>query len=209
MKYKQNNVQIWFLDADLVKSAQYLTDPALDRSLNGAFCALVDARLYFSGIRTKTAYSWRFSKERRDETMDRFFPGWPFRTRPQMKYYSSRASKWARMCREHVEYVRAYMSAMLDEYAYRHGREHGLRQFLDWDAGVEMKIPAANLKSVSLPWKSLKPRFRRRDVLEGYRLQFMDTFCWEDPMGAYMSSNRDVPDFVVRHYNLDTASMVT
>jgi len=52
-------------------------------------------------------------------------------------------------------------------------------------------------------------RFRRKDIIEGYRLQYMDVFLWQDPIGAYGSSDRDVPDFVVKKFGLDTAAMVT
>lgn len=37
----------------------------------------------------------------------------------------------------------------------------------------------------------------------------MDTFLWQDPVGAYGSSDRDVPDFVIKHFGLGSASMVT
>lgn len=100
---------------------------------------------------------------------------------------------------------------MLVEYEYRTSRRHGMSGFFEWltaDA-PEVKIPKGNLKKIILPWKSLKKEFRRKDIIEGYRLQYMDTFCWGDPMKAYLSSNRDVPEFVIKHFNLDTVGMIT
>ena len=128
-----------------------------------------------------------------------------------MKYYTSRASKWTRMCREHAEYALSYMEILLEEYRYRRSRPHPLQKFGEWarSSNLPFVLPASGQKSITLPWKSLKTRFRRHDVLEGYRLQYMDTFLWQDPIGAYGSSDRDVPDFVIRHFRLDTSSMVT
>lgn len=56
MKFKPANVQIWFLDADLAKSAEYLCDAALDKTIEGCFAALTDVKLYAAGIRNKRAY---------------------------------------------------------------------------------------------------------------------------------------------------------
>lgn len=211
-KYKQCGVQVWFLDEDLSKSAEYLTNIALSKSIDGAVSSLVCAVMYFSGIRNKKMYDGMFGRERRSETMERFFPGWPFRTKPQFKFYTSRTSKWTRKCLEHFSCMKSYLSAMLAEYEYRNGRRHVMSKFLDWldaDLPPSVKIPAGNIKSIVFPWKSLKKEFRRADVVEGYRLQFMDTFCWGDPMKAYLNVDRDVPEFVVRHFGLDTAGMVT
>lgn len=212
LKYRQSNVQIWFLDEDLHKSAEYLTNLSLEKTLDGCFAALTSAVFYFIGVRNKKAYQFFFSSERKAETMDRFFPAWPFRKQPQFRYYTSRASKWTRACREHFDYVLGYMGVLLEEYEYRTGRRHPLAKFEEWatnDIPQSVRIPKAGLARVILPWKSLKLRFRRKDIIEGYRLQFMDTFLWEDQFKAYMSSNRDIPDFVVKHFHLDANSMIT
>lgn len=211
MKFKPANVQIWFLDADLAKSAEYLCDAALDKTIEGCVAALTDVKLYAAGVRSKRAYQYYFSAENRQDTMDRVFPDWPFRKQPQMKYYTSRASKWTRMCREHAAYVLSYMSVLLDEYQYRRSKPHLSSRFADWAEAVNLPsvLPASGQANIVLPWKSLKMRFRRKDIIEGYRLQYMDTFLWQDPIGAYGSSDRDVPDFVIKKFGLDTASMVT
>lgn len=56
MKFKPANVQIWFLDADLAKSAEYLCDAALDKTIEGCVAALTDVKLYAAGVRSKRAY---------------------------------------------------------------------------------------------------------------------------------------------------------
>ena len=161
-------------------------------------------------MRTKKAYGYLFSKERKAETVDRLFAGWPFATPPQMKYWTNRAAKWTRMCREHFDYVKAYFDVLLSEYEYRKGRRHRRAALSEWiDGDMAVKIPAANIESVSIPWKNLKTKYRRRDVIEGYRLQYDDSFVFGDPVQAYMTSPRDVPEFLSRKYGLETSSMVT
>lgn len=115
------------------------------------------------------------------------------------------------MCREHVKYVLSYMFVLLDEYQYRRSRPHPSSRFADWAEVVDLPsvLPVSGQSNIVLPWKSLKMRFRRKDIIEGYRLQYIDTFLWQDPFGAYGGSNRDIPDFVVKKLGLDTASMVT
>lgn len=209
-KYRQSGVLIWFLDEDLRKSAEYLTNAALCKTLEGCFSVAVTAMLHFAGVRSKKAYEYRFCRDRREETMERFFPGWPFRRLPQLKYYTNRTAKWARACREHFEYVMAYFDALEAEHELRFGRRHPLAGFSDWVcSGAAVSIPAGGVKNVVLPWKSLKLKFRRKDIVEGYRLQYMDVFLWGDPVAAYASSDRDVPEFVIRHFHLDTASFVS
>lgn len=206
MKYRPSAVQIWFLDENLMTSAKWLTDAALDKTIDGCFAAMSCALLHFAGIRKKKIHDILFGRERKHETMDRFFSGWPFRTCPQLRYYSSRASKWTRMCLEHFEYILSYFDVLLLEYETRHGRNHKLFAFSDWvKSQTAIRIPAGNVKSITLPWKSIAKRFRKSDILEGYRLQYMDVFCWEDPIGAYKNSPHDIPEFVIRHYGLDTA----
>ena len=209
-KFKQSNVLVWFLDEDLTKSAEYLTNPALSKTIEGCFSVLVTAVLYFAGIRNKKAHQFYFSRDRKDETMDRFFPCWPFRKTPQFKYYTARTAKWTRMCREHFMYVKNYFDALLLEHEYRYGRRHNLSNFSEWiDNDMTVDIPEGRIKNVILPWKSLKLKFRRKNIIEGYRLQFADTFLWEDAANAYNDTNRDTPDFVIKAFHLDTASMIT
>ena len=49
---------------------------------------------------------------------------------------------------------------------------------LDWlDLDMPyIEIPKAGLENVVLPWKVINPKFRRVDVIDAYRLQFMNTF---------------------------------
>lgn len=207
MKHKKWPIYIWFLDKDLPKSAEYLTDKALLRSIDGCIGALVSTYFYMIGIRTKKFYDYFFAKERVQETMDRFFPNWPLSKKPSFAAYSRRESKWCKMCFENWSYAREYLEALLDEAAYRDGSEHASASFLPWlDLDMpHIDLPKARIDEVVLPWKAIEPRFRRVDVIEGYRLQFMSTFEDGDPFKAYGSCRRDIPQFVVEHFNLGMA----
>lgn len=123
---------MWFLDNDLQKSAEYLTNAALAKTIDGCFSVLVTAVLHFSGIRSKNMHEYMFSRDRRDDTMCRLFPSWPFRKTPQLKYYTNRTARWTRACREHFDYVKKYFDVLLDEHEYRFGRRHKLANFSGW-----------------------------------------------------------------------------
>lgn len=210
-KFKTSNVQVWFLDSDLYKSAQYLTTPALEKSINGAVDVLLNTVFYISGIRNKKAYDYYFKSDKKDYIMDTIFTNWPFKKKPAFKYFTSRTSKWVRQCKEHFKYIHDYLDIMLSEYEYRQLHEHKLSKFSGWlfEIGVVNKIPTANIKQIIVPWKILKKKFRQKNIIAGYRLQFIDTFCYEDPINAYGTSRRDVPDFVLSKFKFDTNSMLT
>ena len=108
-KVKKWPVYIWFLDEDLSKSASYLTDKALNRSIDGCIGALVSTYFYFIGIRSKKFYDYYFSKENASSTMSRFFADWPMKNFPKFNAYSRKESKWCRMCLEHLRCVIDYL----------------------------------------------------------------------------------------------------
>lgn len=198
-------VQIWFLDDDLHVSARYLTNDALIKSITGCYQVLIAVRFYFTGIRNKKAYKYYFDEERKTETMERLFPNWPLKQAPKFMNYSSQASKWCRKCNEHYQHVFEYMSILLDEYEYRYCKQHGMVKFIEWlsiDAPA-LKIPNAHLSHITLPWKVLKQKYRRKNIVDGYRVQLMSSFMGDDPFVAYRGSNRDIPDFVVKYFNLN------
>lgn len=197
-------IQIWFLDDDLQKSAEYQTNKTLMKSIDGCYQALVAARLYFIGIRSKTFFKHYFSKVCLKETMDRFFPLWPLKRLPSFQNYSSKTSKWTRMCLEHYEYVRMYLRDLLDEYQFRFKKEHGLAKFLEWMStdAPPLEIPEAHLTKISIPWKCLNPKWRRKILVDGYRQQFVHSFEDDDAFKAYQGSCRDIPDFVDKHFML-------
>ena len=203
MKHKNWPIYIWFLDKDLQKSAEYMTGKALIRSIDGCIGALVSTYFYMIGIRTKKFYDYFFSKERAQETMDRFFPNWPLSKKPSFAPYNRRESKWCKMCYENWAFVRKYLDILLDEVAYRDGSEHENTMILNWlDFDMpHIDLPKAGISDVALPWKVIEPRFRRLDVIEGYRLQFMSMFADNDPFKAYGSCKRDIPEFVIDHFN--------
>ena len=204
MKHRKWPICIWFLDKDLQKSASFLTDRLLMKSIDGCLGALLSSYFYIIGIRSKKFYDYFFSKEHVDETMCRFFPNWPLKKKPSFSAYRRKESKWCRMCYENWAYAKCYLKHLLDESEWRTGTVNESAKVLDW---IEydmpsISLPSANLNEVYLPWKSIEPRFRRVDVIEGYRLQFMSTFEDNDPFKAYGACKRDIPDFVLQHFNL-------
>ena len=204
MKYRKFPIQIWFLDADLQKSASYLTNKTLFKSITGCMQALIAARFYFIGIRNIKFYKYYFDKCRSYETMDKFFPLWPLKQKPRFMQYASKESKWTRKCAEHYNYVKQYMSILLDEYLYRFNKEHGLAKFIEWldfDA-PKLNIPNGNIKKIILPWKVIDVKYRRSNILEGYRLKFMNSFD-KKPVDEFMKTKRDIPEFVIKHFNLE------
>ena len=101
------------------------------------------------------------------------------------------------MCGEYFRYAKRYFDILLGEYEYRRRRAHRRAALSEWiDGDMSVKIPDAGVKDTVLPWKSLKQRFRRKDVIEGYRLQYDDTFVMGDPIQAYLTCARDIPEFL-------------
>lgn len=203
MKHKTWPIHIWFLDNDLQKSASYLTDKALLKSIDGCIGALLSTYFYVIGIRSKKFYDWFFAKERLQETMDRFFPQWPSKKKPSFAAYGRKESKWCKMCLENYEYVNQYLHVLLDEQEWRDGSIVESSCIADW---IDIDMPSINLakaglNEVYLPWKVIEPKFRRVNVVDGYRLQFMSTFENNDPFKVYGSCKRDIPEFVLSHFN--------
>ena len=104
--------------------------------------------------------------------MDKFFPIWPLKQKPKFMQYSSKESKWTRKCAEHYEYIKKYMSILLDEYLYRFNKEHGLAKFIEWEEfdAPKLNIPYGKLSKIVLPWKVIDPQYRKVNIIDGYRL---------------------------------------
>ena len=201
---KRYPIQIWFLDNDLYKSATYLTNKTLVKSISGCMQALISARFYFIGIRNKKYYNYYFDKVRKEDTFNQHFPLWPLKQKPSFMQYTSKESKWTRKCKEHYDYIKKYFDILLDEYLYRFNKEHGLAKLSEWlelDA-PDIKIPLANISKIVLPWKVINIKYRRKDILESYRLQFMNTLECK-PEQAFMKTKRDIPDFVINNRQLE------
>lgn len=199
MYVKRYPIQIWFLSTDLTESAKFLTDKLLNKSLTGCMTALIAARFYFIGIRSAKFYKYYFDKVRRSETMEHFFPLWPLKQPPPFNQYSSKTSKWCRQCKEHYDYIKTYMDVLLQEYEYRNKKPHGLEKFLEWlecDA-PQMNIPQGNIKKIVVPWKVLNPKYRRKDIQLGYRLQYK-ALLENDGIKITDFKNRDIPEFLMQ-----------
>ena len=203
MKHKSWPVHIWFLDEDLVMSAQHMTDKALLKSTDGCVGAIVSTIMHFIGIRSKKFYDYFFSKENAADTMDRFFANWPLKKKkPQFLAYGWKESKWCRSCHENLDYCIECLKALVDEVAYR-GMHHDGALFLSWLESdmPSIDFPYSSINEIVLPWKVLQPKFRRLDIVEGYRLQFIDSFEDGDMLKAYGNCCRDIPKFVLDYFN--------
>lgn len=202
MHPKTYPIQIWFLDNDLQISAQCLTNKLLNKTINGCFQALCATYFYYYGIRSKKFYSYYFDKSRKALTMDRYFPCWPIKTQPKYQSYSTRQSKWCRKCKEHFEYIKTYMGILLEEYSYRTNKEHGLGKFLEWlefDA-PKINIPIGNLKKIVLDWKVLNPKYRKTNIVEGFKLQYK-AYLRTKGLDMKDFTKRDIPEWLMLEDN--------
>jgi len=176
-----------------------LADKQLDKSINGCMQAIISAYFYYFGIRSKKFYQFFFSKEKKDETMDKMFPLWPFAKNPSFNGYGNKLGKWTKMCREHFEYMSTYMQILLDEYQYRKSREHPLSRFYEWlmNDAPHLKMPNANLKKITVEWKSLNPKYRSKDITAGYRKQYKAMLDNDGGVKVGDFTNRDIPAFLL------------
>ena len=90
------------------------------------------------------------------------------------------------------------MNALLDEYEYRTGKAHGMSKFVEWldfDAPL-IAIPEGKLKKITLEWKVLNPKFRRKDIIEGFRLQYKSVIG-NDNLKVDDFTKRDVPEWLM------------
>lgn len=191
-------IQIWFLDSDLQKSAKCLSNKFLYKTINGCMQALIASRFYFIGIRNKKFYKYFFSKERKQQTMDKYFPLWPMEKPPSFSNFDTKQSKWTRKCLEHVEYVKKYLDFLCIEYEFRFKKQSSAEKFLEWldcDA-PKINIPSGNLTKITLEWKSIDPKFRDKDIIKGYRNKYKAIFQ-NDGIQIKDFTNRDIPEFLI------------
>ena len=172
MKHRSWPIYIWFLDQDLRTSAMFLTDKALLKSIDGCVGALLSTYFYMIGIRSKKFYDYFFSKENIQSTMDRFFPNWPLKKRPSFSAYGRKESKWCRSCLENYNCTKKYLGMLIDELEFRESTKNDAEAVLSW---IEIDMPPFDLASIGLstvifPWKAISPKFRRENVIDGYRL---------------------------------------
>lgn len=195
--HKSYPIQIWFLDSDLRKSAEYLTNKCLVKSISGCFQALICARFYFVGVRNRKVYKYYFDRARKTETMGKLFPAWSLKIKPSFMTYTSRVSKWTRKCAEHYDYIVEYLGCLLEEYEYRYNKPHGLAKFLEWESfdAPKLNIPKGNLKQITLEWKSINPRYRNKDIIAAYREQYK-RYLYNDGVKISDFTRRDMPEFL-------------
>ena len=198
MTSKFSNIQIWHLDEDPIVSASYLSNGLLHKSIKGCIQALLATRFYFIGIRNKKFYKYFFNKEHKIGTMDTFFPLWPFEKPPLFSCYDSRQSKWCRKCKEHADYVIRYLEALVLEYEFRFKKKHSGEKFLEWliNDAPRLNIPEGHLKRVVFEWKCLNPKYRQKNIVNGYREQ-CKALLQNDGIKIKDFTNRDITSFLL------------
>lgn len=192
-----------FLSQDPSEAARFLNNPFLLENVKQSCQVLVCVLLYLSGIRSKKVHKFLFSKERKEETLRKFFPGWPLGSSPQFTLYNSPEARWARTCKNHYDYLVSFLEACLEEHSFRFGREHPLSELLGFFRMALYEMAFRNLVSlpdvkglkIVLPRKNLPPDCRRKDVVEGYRKWYRKRIG--DPISEYVGTKRDVPEFLL------------
>ena len=199
MKFIHPN--IIFLDTNLDLSAQYLTNKHLDNCIKSCNDVLLSSLFYMIGIRSKKFHKFYFSGDKRKESMDKWFPTYPLKSGPAFIKYNSQEARWCRKCKNHYDYILRYFESLLNEYAYRFHNDHKLYEMLDffkmimYEISVKYGIRVVYIRDlkITLPWKSLPVRYRKKNIIEGYRAYYVHQIF--DPIGDYMGSSRNVPEF--------------
>ena len=64
-----------------------------------------------------------------------------------------------------------------------------------YEISVKYGIRVVYIKDLKiiLPWKSLPVKYRKKNIIEGYRAYYVHQVF--DPIGDYMGSSRNVPEF--------------
>lgn len=193
-----------FLDENHDTSARYLTNQYLDFCIRNTCQVLMCSLFYSIGIRSKTFYKHYVCKERWADTKARFFPTYPLSTMPKFSFYNSQEARWCRKCQNHYYYLVDSLDSMLNEFSFRFNKDHELYEMADFlrFAPIKMQLSVrcrmATLKHASklqLPWKNLPPKYRRKNIIQGYREFFRSQI--PSPLDAYIGTKRDVPDFLV------------
>jgi len=192
-----------FLDKDPEVSARYLTNYFLDRSIKYACQVLLCSTYYLLGFRNKTVFKYYFNKDRWDDTKFKYFPKYPLKTIPKFAFYNSEESRWCRKCSDHYRYVCKYLGYMLSEYEFRMNKEHKLVEMYPFLLKHQMELALSRgvrlvkLKDKSkfqLPWKNLPRKYRKKDIIKGYRLYYSSLVF--SPVEAFIGTKREVPDFL-------------
>lgn len=206
MKHKQWPIHIWFLDKDLQKSAEFLTDKFLLKSIDGCIGSLLSTIFYFIGIRSRKFYDYFFSKEQIDATMDRFFKNLPMKKKPSFSPYGWKESKWCRSCHENFDCCKKYLELLVQESDVRNCFVHSHQEFIDWMSfdAPKLDFSYAGIDDVVFPWKVINPKFRKIDIIDGYRAQYANMFeNIDDVFNSYMHSPHDIPEFVLNNFQYE------
>lgn len=195
---------IYFLDEDLQKSAQMLTNKYLDYNIKNCCQVLVCSLLYIVGIRNKRVCQYYFSKERKRDSLDKYFPTWPLKEPPKFVKYNSQESRWCRKCKNHYDVILNYLEELFNEYNFRYRKDHSLYDMLDflkmeqYHINIRMGIKVIYIEDLKivLPWKNLPLKYRKHNIIEGYKEYYKSIII--DPFVEYSYSQRSIPEFLFK-----------
>lgn len=192
-----------FLSQDPEENARLLTNFWLDKQIDHLANILFDVLYYCVGVRSKRAFKFYFSRDKREESLNKFFPTIPTSVIPPFLFYSSVEAKWARKCGEHYMLLSRHLEYACLEYVYRFDRSHPVEIMVPWFLGEPIQLglqnisfPMVGLKTIVLPYRNLPPKYRRRDIVQGYREYFASLV--NDPMSEYLDAKREVPEFLLK-----------
>ena len=191
-----------FLSEDPTEAARFSTTPLLCENIRQTCQVLTCVMLYVFGIRSKKIHKFMFSKAKKDETMRRYFREWPLKSSPTFTLYNPPEARWARQCKNHYDYLVAFLEANIDEYQFRTGCPSPAEPLLEYfqlalyEAAFDNRVSLPEVKNLKivLPWKNLPLDCRKKNIVEGYRKWFLRGLG--DPFLAYAGTKRDIPEFV-------------
>ena len=197
-----------FLSENPSEAARFSDNRILCENLKRTPQILICVLLYVVGIRSKKIHKFLFSKERKGETLRRYFRNWPLKESPQFTLYSSPEARWARQCKNHYDYLVEFLDANLEEFFFRYGTDHPSSILADFLRGALYEIaftnyivlPEVKNLKLELPWKNLPLDCRRKNIVEGYRKWYK--IGLGDPILAYIGTKRDVPEFLLEKESL-------
>ena len=191
---------VWILYDDFAKSASSLSNYYLSKTIVNIIRLIVCAHYYFAGIRSNRIFKHFFSKENIEETIASVFPGLDVHYKFKFVLFKHKVGKWARQCYEHMDFLEKYLVACLKEWSWRVKTSphemYDIAIYFLTENNIKRFLPKANLKKVVPVWQMIPPKYRSKDIYEGFRNYYAHLI--KDPYTDYAFSNRDIPEFVLK-----------
>ena len=206
---------VWFLSPDPKENAQWLATKDLDYSIKNGVQLLVCLQLWLSGIRTPRTFKYLFPTISRDdpdrhekmatmkESAAKYFPELlddcpSFRFK--FTFAKHTTTKWARMCKEHFNFLAEHLLVMIQEWNYRFPKKFNKLESVAYYLTSEIDVSSLpNLpegESVIPDWRQIPPKYRMKNIFDSYKRFY--SICMNDIQEAYFNSPRSVPEFLTK-----------